>query len=135
MVSFVVTNNNQKMETNFSIDSLLLNKFQRISDWVQEYFGYDNFDIARLCNVIMFILWIPRLIFNILSGLKGFDYFTLPMAIIFCYAIKILTNKVELEVRNNPIFTNYAVLRYSFLRTIARFILVMATIFFDKWFL
>ena len=58
------------------------------------------------------------------------------MAIIFCYAIKIVTNKVALEQENNPILTNYAVLRYSFLRTIARFILVMATIFFffDKWF-
>lgn len=117
------------METNSRVDLFLLNKFQKVSDWVQDYFCYDNFDIAKLCNIMMFILWVSRLIFSIFSGLKGFDYFYLPFTIIFCYVIKIITERVALETRNNPTFTNYAVLKYSLIRTIVRFILVLAIIF------
>ncbi len=49
----------------FNTDAPLINKFQSISDWTQEWFGITNFQITRLCGPLCLIFLSSSIIYDV----------------------------------------------------------------------
>lgn len=93
-----------------SLDTLLLQMFQKISDWFQDWIGVDNFKIARFLLVIQAIIHVASitLAYIILDA----DVFTAILAVGLvlmsrnAYAAIIM---FEEKQKNSPNFLNQAV--------------------------
>lgn len=55
------------------IDEMILNKFQNVSNLFQEYFGIDNFKLAKLSIILVAIARILETVFEILKGISFSD--------------------------------------------------------------
>jgi hypothetical protein len=109
-----------------SIDMFLLNKFQSVSDWFQEWFGVTNFTIARICFVvgIVFTL-IIKWIFFVSSKDEGgpFDVFlnifSISTGVFFILIIwgtlEVIKNE-ERECLEKPRYVNFLVVHYFWIR-------------------
>ncbi|MCF7831587.1 MAG: hypothetical protein K9M36_01715 [Candidatus Pacebacteria bacterium] len=102
---------------------ILLNKFQDVSDWFQEWFGINNFTIARICFVLSVCLlgW-ARIIS--LSMVKEIDFFVIIgtlfdlawIAIVFSWMQ--IMKYIEEVCLDNPHFGNFLAIKWSLFRIV-----------------
>lgn len=113
-----------------SIDMILLNKFQDISDWFQEWFGITNFTIARVCLVLgMCSLGLARVISLSITKDVSFliiiaIFFDLIWMIMVSNLIRNIKN-IEEECLNNPQFTNFLAIQWFLLRIVFLMLLLL----------
>lgn len=106
------------------LDTYLLDKFQKISNKIQDWVGLTNFRIARVCMILFFIL---RILHMVLDQSHKFNSFSLIFGVLifvfllFYYPYSL--NKVE-NSSANKIFKNELVLRWSFYRPIVAFLFI-----------
>lgn len=101
-----------------SLDLFLLNKFQRASDWFQDWFGIDNFMIAKILKWVTLIFWLLKVIFSIIINNMGilsvYTSVTIP-GLIFVSAF--IIHSGEVSCRSNPSFKNPAAETLSVMRS------------------
>ncbi len=105
------------------IDVFLLDKFQRISDWLQDWFGFNNFAIAKKLNFLVVIFIGLRIFYKFLEG-KLWDLILLPFTVLFLIALTLIIAHAKRSCENNPTFKNPLALQFSFGRVIFAFIAV-----------
>ncbi len=100
-----------------TIDEKLLAFFQKKSDWLLEWFGIDNFDIARFlfCFSGFSIISADTHLFYV-QKLNGLDI-VLSVLLLFSMVRNLAHNEAgRRSVRNNPVFTNPNVLKFYYSR-------------------
>ncbi len=113
-----------------SIDIFLLNKFQAVTDWFQEWFGITNFKIARFFLVSgICSLMVARIV--LLSTIKEI-YFVTVLGILFDLVWIIIvidlirqTKSAEEECLHNPQFTNYLAIQWFLYRVVFLLLLLL----------
>lgn len=95
-----------------SLDLRLLNKFQRLADWFQDWFGINNFQIVKILKVILFICLCTKSIFGKLSGMTSSSmFFDFMLIVFFVYFASISISSAEKICKSNPSFESPAVER------------------------
>ncbi|MFA5934157.1 MAG: hypothetical protein WC795_02995 [Candidatus Paceibacterota bacterium] len=109
------------------MDFALLGFFQKISDWFQEWFGRDNFFLARAC-VLLYILGYGIYIGSIilLLGMNSWLF----MYILCCFFVSFIFSKgidsLERICRENPKFKNPGVIGLRTNRILSMFWIIFA---------
>jgi hypothetical protein len=119
------------METKPSIDLFLINKFQKISDWSQDWFGVDCFGIARLFRDLLILICITETILGIIAGVSAISLsFSLFFNFFFVFIVSSSIRYIEKHLRENPAFSNPVAIHLSFTRTIWGLITIMSLTMF-----
>jgi hypothetical protein len=105
-----------------STDLILLGKFQKASDWMQDYFGYNNFNIARFLRIVMIISFFIREVLSFLNGIKATEIIVITCSVMIVIKIELILNRAQQSVRKNPSFINPVVSEYAITRLIMQFI-------------
>lgn len=118
------------METKPSIDLFLINKFQKISDWSQDWFGIDCFDIAIFFRNAVIVAYAAKAFFTFMAGIGGLGIIYIVNELFITLYVSWMIHYAQNSVRNNPVFTNPVVMRFAFFRMLWQFITIMAIIMF-----
>lgn len=106
------------------IDTWVLNQFQKVSDFFQEWLGIDNFLIAKISGVIAIIFYSLEIIFSFLRGANFFDVISIFIFFAGCFFGRLITRNMEENCRKHPDCLNPAVLKLLRLRVFALFSLM-----------
>src|SRR5215831_16375794 len=106
------------MKSGHSIDLFLLKKFQLISDWVQDYFGYDNFVVARFLRTIMVIAFIFREVIACIQGIDVKAILIMACSVTIIMKIEYMMHAARESVKNKHDFMNPVVVQYATTRII-----------------
>lgn len=118
------------METKPSIDLFLINKFQKISDWSQDWFGIDCFGIARFFRNAVIVAYAARTFFTFMVKTDGWAIIGIFNSLLITLYVSFMLRYAERSVRNNPVFSNPLVIRFALFRTLWQFITIMALMMF-----
>lgn len=99
-----------------SIDVFLLNKFQRISDWSQDWFGINNFKIAKLFWAITMLLLILQTVVSFLQKIDLLHIIVMLIVGSYIIILGVIFNNAEEICKNNPVFQNPQAVRLSPIR-------------------
>jgi len=104
------------MFTTTDIDSFLLNKFQKFSDWSQDTFGVNNFMLAKVMVCISAPAIVGQIIYFALIQHSFFSAFFQTLTLVF---LGLIFNNIvkggEKRVDANPEFANSLVIRLRLL--------------------
>jgi hypothetical protein len=106
------------MKSGYSIDLFLLKKFQSISDWIQDYFGYDNFVIARFLRTIMITAFIFREVIACIQGIDVKEVAIMACSITIIVKIEYMLHSARESLKNKHELMNSAVVEYATTRII-----------------
>lgn len=120
------------MKTGSSVDSILLNKFQKASDWMQDNLGYNNFAIARCLRIAMIISFIIREILSLLKGIDSSEIIVMACSIIVIIKMDFILRRAQHSLQNNPAFKNPVVSEYAVTRIMIQFVGIAAFGFLIK---
>ena len=110
------------MKTGNSIDIILLRKFQKASDWMQDHLGYNNFDIARFLRIVMIISFIIREILSFSKGIDGSEIIVIICSLIIIIKTELILYRAQQSVKSNPAFVNPAASEYAVTRLMMQFV-------------
>jgi len=106
-----------------NIDSFLLNKFQKFSDWSQDTFGVNNFILAKVMTCISAPAMVGQIIYFAMIKYNFFGAFFQTLTLIF---LGLIFNDIvkggEKRVNESPEFANDLVIKLRFLRLLYVFI-------------
>lgn len=109
------------------VDTFLLKKFQQISNWSQDWFGYDNFKLARFLRIIMLCFFVLRGLFIFLQDkMSGGGKAILCMFVLLMLGAEFMLQTTEKRVRSNPELPNQAAVIYQMPRFMLRFLALFA---------
>jgi hypothetical protein len=117
------------MQTIPQYDLFLLNKFQLMSDFFQDWFGLNNFDIAKYLRIVMIICFMVKISFLLLGVFSTLIPFEFLYSIVIILSTGKIIRETEQSVKNNPVFTNPAVIRYVTFRLLLGIITLLSLIF------
>lgn len=120
------------MKKGYSLDLILLGKFQRISDWVQEYFGYNNFAIAKFLRIAMIISFIIREVLSFMKGMESSEIVVMACSVMIIIKMEFISRRAQQSLENNPAFKNPVVSEYAITRVLIQFVGVAAFGFLIK---
>jgi hypothetical protein len=120
------------MKTRSSVDLILLNKFQKASDWMQDNLGYNNFAIARCLRIAMIISFIIREILSILKGIDSSEIIVMACSIMVIIKMDFILRRAQHSLQNNPAFKNPVVSEYAVTRIMIQFVGIAAFGFLIK---
>jgi hypothetical protein len=106
------------MKSGHTIDLFLLKKFQSVSDWVHEYFGYDNFVIARFLRIIMVIAFIFREVIACIQGIDVKEVAIMVCSVTIIIKIEYMLHSARESLKNKYELMNSAVIEYATTRII-----------------
>ncbi len=110
------------MKAGNSTDLILLGKFQKASDWMQDYFGYNNFNIARFLRIAMIISFLIREVLSFFNGIKTTEIIVIICSVIIIIKMEFILRRAQQSVKKNPSFINPVVSEYAVTRLIMQFI-------------
>jgi len=114
------------MKAGFSIDLVLLGKFQKFSDWVQDHFGYNNFAIARGLRIAMIIALVVREVLSFMKGIDPAEFVVIASSVMVMFKIKTMSYRAQESLKNNPQFKNPAVSEFAVTRVLIQFVGIAA---------
>lgn len=120
------------MNTILNIDALMLNKIQQICDWFQDWFGIDNFTIAKIVRIIVIIFFAILITCSFLRGvvlIDGLYFFTFSTMIFF---FSMIFKEGEENCKNNPSFGNPLVIKLGVVRSILLLLSFVLVLFLPK---
>jgi len=120
------------MKTGYCIDLILLGKFQKISDWVQEHFGYNNFAIAKFLRIAMIISLIIREALSFIKGIESGEIVVMACSVMIIVKMEYILRRAQQGLENNPAFKNPVVSEYAITRVLIQFVGVAAFGFLIK---
>lgn len=120
------------MKTGTSVDLILLNKFQKASDWMQDNFGYDNFTIARFLRIAMIISFVIREVLSFVKGIDSSEIIVMACSVMIIIKIELILKRAQNTSQNNPTFKNPIVNEYVFARILIQFVGIAAFGFLIK---
>ena len=120
------------MKTGSSVDLIILNKFQKVSDWTQDNFGYNNFIIARFLRIAMIISFVIREVLSFLKGIDSSEIIVMACSIIVIIKMDFILRRAQHSLQNNPAFKNPVVSEYAVTRILIQFVGVAAFGFLIK---
>lgn len=120
------------MESGYSIDLFLLQKFQNVSDWMQDYLGFNNFAIAKLLKIAMIMSFLLREALSFINGVDNSEIIVLISSLVIIVKIEFLSTKAEQSVKNKHGIINPAVIEYAATRIIMQFVAIAAFGFLIK---
>lgn len=118
------------MKPGYSIDLFLLKKFQGVSDWVQDHFGYDNFTIARFLRTIMVIAFIFREVIACIQGIDFKEIVIMACSVTIIVKIEYMLHAARESLKNKYELMNSAVIEYATTRVVMLLIAIVAFCFF-----
>src|SRR5476651_203899 len=104
------------MKKGNSVDIILLRKFQKASDWMQDHFGYNNFDIAKFLRIAMIISFVIREVFSFFNGVEVSEIIVIACSVIVIIKMELISHRAQQSVKNNPAFINPVVSEYAVTR-------------------
>jgi hypothetical protein len=110
------------MKAGNSIDLILLGKFQKASDWMQDNFGYTNFDIARFLRIAMIISFIIREVLSFLKGIDVSEVIVMVCSLMVIVKTELILSRAQQSVQKNPAFINPVVSEYAITRLIMQLV-------------
>lgn len=97
-----------------TLDAFLLNKFQKFSDWSQEWIGWNNFFWARIVFVLVTLEWTGSEVLNFFID-KGpsipFDIFFALLTVAVALFLKGVIDIIEQKCMNNDTYANDIAIR------------------------
>ena len=114
------------------MDLILLGKFQKISNWVQEHFGYNNFVIAKFLRIAMIISFIIRESLSFIKGIESTEIVIMACSVMIIIKIEFILRRAQQSSENNPAFKNPVVSEYAVTRVLIQFVGVAAFGFLIK---
>ncbi|MDE3185367.1 MAG: hypothetical protein KGM16_18285 [Bacteroidota bacterium] len=120
------------MKSGSSVDLILLNKFQKVSDWMQDNFGYNNFAIARFLRIAMIISFVIREVLSFLKGIDSSEIIVMACSIMVIIKMDFILRRAQQSLQNNPAFKNPIVSEYAVTRILIQFVGVAAFGFLIK---
>ena len=120
------------MKKGYSIDSLLLEKFQKASDWAQDYFGYNNFAIAKFLRIVMVIAFMLREAISLFRGIDSSEITIIICSVMIIVKMESISRKAEQDLKNKSGLMNNAVSEYAVTRIIMQLVAIAAFGFFIK---
>jgi hypothetical protein len=114
------------MKAGFSIDLVLLSKFQKLSDWVQDHVGYNNFAIARGLRVAMIIALAVREVLSFLKGIDPAELVVIASSVMVMFKISSMSYRAQQSLKNNPEFKNPVVSEFAVTRVLIQFVGIAA---------
>ena len=120
------------MKSGSSVDLILLNKFQKVSDWMQDNFGYNNFAIARFLRIAMIISFVIREVLSFLKGIDSSEIIVMACSIMVIIKMDFILRRAQHSLQNNPAFKNPIVSEYAVTRILIQFVGVAAFGFLIK---
>ena len=121
-----------KAETYFSIDGYLLSKFQKMSDWMQDAIGINNFIIAKALRFILVIFFALREVFAFLNGTNNMEFVVIASSVMLIVKMELLSRKAEQSVKNKYGLINSAVSEYATTRMLMQLVALAAFGFLIK---
>lgn len=137
------------MEKAYLIDLILLKKFQRISDWVQDHLGHNNFAIAKFLRAAMAVALLLREVISFRKGMDGTEIIIVACSAAIIIKMKFIAHNAEqvLKTKNelmNPVVNQYAVARiiiqfvalaaFGYLLVYLYYIVNQPFMIVDKWY-
>lgn len=116
----------------YFVDSYLLNKFQSISDWMQDTVGINNFTIAKLLRFIMVISFAFREVFAFIDGTNKTEFIVIASSVMIIVKMEILSRKAEQSIKNKHGLINPVVSEYATTRMLMQLVAFVAFGFFIK---
>jgi ABC-type multidrug transport system fused ATPase/permease subunit len=110
------------MKTGYSIDLILLGKFQKISNWAQEHFGYNNFVLARFLRIVMIIAFIIREALSFIKGIDSTEIVVMVCSVMIIVKMDLISRRAQQSLENNPTFKNPVVSEYAVSRVLIQFV-------------
>jgi hypothetical protein len=110
------------MKAGNSIDLILLGKFQKASDWMQDNFGYTNFDIARFLRIAMIISFIIREVLSFLKGIDVSEVIVMVCSLMVIVKTELILSRAQQSIQKNPAFINPVVSEYAITRLIMQLV-------------
>ncbi len=89
------------------LDALFLSKFQIFSDWVQNYFGINNFFIAKITYATTITCYFIMIIFYYLAGIDVLGYFYIFSSIFFIFIPWVFVYQAEKMNASYPAYKNF----------------------------
>jgi len=114
------------MKKGYLVDLLLLNKFQKIADLVQNHFGYNNFAIAKLLRMAMVLALALRVMISFLSGIDSGDIIIIASSVMVLIKMEAIANNAKKSLRNSEGLMNPVVGQYAGTRIIIQFVALAA---------
>ncbi len=118
------------MKSGYSIDLLLLKRFQSASDWTQDHFGYDNFSIAKFLRTMMIIAFIFREVIACIQGIDIKEIVVMACSVTIIVKMEYMLHSARESLKNKSEFMNSAVIEYAVTRIIVLLIAITAFCFF-----
>ncbi len=110
------------MKAGNSIDLIVLGKFQKASDWMQDYFGFNNFNVAKFLRIAMIISLIIREVLVFRNGIDASEIIVIACSASILIKIELILYRAQQSLKKNPSFMNPIVNDYSVTRVMMQFI-------------
>ncbi len=114
------------MKAGNSIDIIVLGKFQKASDWMQDYFGFDNFNIAKFLRIAMIISFTIREVLSFRNGTDISEIIVIACSASVLIKMELILYQAQQSLKKNPSFMNPVVNDYSVTRVMMLFIGLIA---------
>ncbi len=114
------------MKSGYSFDSILLGKFQKASDWVQDLLGYNNFAIAGFLRIAMIISLVIREVLSFIKGIDASEIVVAACSVMVIIKMESILRRAQQGVKNNPAFKNPVVSEYVVTRVLIQFVGIVA---------
>jgi lysylphosphatidylglycerol synthetase-like protein (DUF2156 family) len=114
------------MKSGYSIDLVLLGKFQKASDWMQDCLGYNNFVIAGFLRIAMIVSLAIREVLSFIKGIDASEIVVAACSVMVIIKMESILRRAQQRVKNNPAFKNPVVSEYAVTRVLMQFVGVVA---------
>ena len=114
------------MKSGYSIDLVLLCKFQKASDWMQDRLGYNNFAIAGFLRIAMIVSLAIREVLSFIEGIDASEIVVAACSVMVIIKMESILRRAQQGVKNNPAFKNPVVSEYAVTRVLMQFVGVVA---------
>jgi len=114
------------MNKGYLIDLAFLNKFQKLSDWIQGYLGWNNFAVAKFLRILMWISLLMREFVSFRDGIDSMEVVIIICSITVIMKMEFMAHKAERSLKNKNGLMNPAVNQYANARIIMQFVALAA---------
>ena len=112
------------MQSAYSIDLKLLNKFQKVTEWVQQFSGYDNFMAARVLRILMICCFLVREVIAFMQGMDIAELIIIACSITVISKMFFMQRTAEDALRNNNKLMNPTIVDFALTRIIIQFVAI-----------